>query len=228
MTSAGKKMVVLRALAQTKCPSAVEQDVMVLAASIILEVAKKDATGITTKESAVDAIAALLPDTTTFADRLPQEMARVVEECASFHMPRSASETRATDATIRIIDREKELDNDKYCTVGGMKLWKNPEAPNTIFYAHCWLGKTFTEWKCTYDTYVRGSTVTEIHIHRQRCCEQLLMTWFDMTKTVTRIEDLTPANVKMFQTAIELLAEGYLLRKGISTPDPRQALTKKS
>ena len=140
-------------------------------------------------------------------------------------MPRSASETRATDATIRIIDREKELDNDKYCTVGGMKLWKNPEAPYTIFYAHCWLGKTFTEWKCTYDTYVRGSTVTEIHIHRQRCCEQLLMTWFDMTKTVTRIEDLTPANVKMFQTVIELLAEGYLLRKGISLTGTATAAT---
>ena len=170
-------MVVLRALNQTQCISSIQAEVMVLAAKTIYETALKPTDGITDLASAVAAIADLLPQATTFADRLPQEYSDIIKECVLFMTPRDkpqqANNTTAQATTNTIVVEsaaEREL-RDKYVVVGGMRLWRNAEAPWSIFYAHMWIGKRFHEWKSAWDNFTAGSTAPDTIIHRQKCTE---------------------------------------------------------
>ena len=220
-STSSRRMVVLRALNQTQCISSIQAEVRVLAAKTIYETALKPTDGITDLASAVAAIADLLPQATTFADRLPQEYSDIIKECVLFMTPRDKPQqannttAQATNNTIVVESAaEREL-RDKYVVVGGMRLWRNAEAPWSIFYAHMWIGKRFHEWKSAWDNFTAGSTAPDTIIHRQKCTERIVELWFEETATTTRAEDLSARQTRLFQTAIELLAEGYLVRRGV-------------
>ncbi len=218
--SSSRKMVVLRAFSQTQCITAIQDEAMVLAARTIYEIASKPTDTITDFNTAVGAIADLLPTTTAFADHLPQEYTNIIKECVMFMTPRNAGESGRTvgpgGTTITVESMtEKEL-RDKYVIVGGIRLWKAAEAPYNIFYCHLWIQRSFMEWKATWESFVGNTTLPDSMAHRQSCTERLIETWFDLTKGVTRHEDITPAHAKLFQTAVELLAEGFLVRRGVN------------
>jgi hypothetical protein len=68
---------------------------MILTAQTILEVATKTAAAVTSLDLAIEAISALLPATTTFADRLKAEYRHILNECVGFYTP-STHETRTS------------------------------------------------------------------------------------------------------------------------------------
>ena len=98
--------------------------------------------------------------------------------------PQQANNTtaQATNNTIVVESAaEREL-RDKYVVVGGMRLWRNAEAPWSIFYAHMWIGKRFHEWKSAWDNFTAGSTAPDTIIHRQKCTERIVELWFEETR----------------------------------------------
>ncbi len=74
---------------------------------------------------------------------------------------------------------------------------------------HLWIQRSFMEWKATRESFVGNTTLPDTMAHRQNCTERLIETRFDLAKSVTRHEDITPAHAKLFQTAVELLAKGF-------------------
>jgi hypothetical protein len=104
---------------------------------------------------------------------------------------------------------------DKHVVVGGVKLWKSSEHPWTCFYAHHWVQGTFAGWLVAWEALTKNFTVSDPHQHRQRSCERLMQSWFELTANITSVDQLNEAHVKMFQSIMDLLAEGYLMRKGI-------------
>jgi hypothetical protein len=147
-------------------------------------------------DTAVTAIAELLPGGTTFADRLAQEYDTIIRECAGFFQDSQPPATRQgpTESSTQIIvetSAERDL-RDKYVTVGGYRLWKKAEAPWDIFYCHLWVKRTSQEWLSTWAVFCGSTIMPETLTHRQRCCDALIVSWFDLTKDVTRYEDLTP------------------------------------
>jgi hypothetical protein len=217
--SSSRQMVVLRAFKQTQTVAAHKGDVMVLAAKTIYETVSKSTEAIVDFDTAVTAIAELLPGGTTFADRLAQEYDTIIRECAGFFqdsLPTTTRQGPTENSTQIIVETSAERDlRDKYVAVGGYRLWKKAEAPWDVFYCHLWVNRTPQEWLSTWAAFCGSTIMPETLAHRQRCCDALIVSWFDLTKDVTRYEDLTPIQVRLFQTTVELVAEGYLVRRGV-------------
>jgi hypothetical protein len=216
-------MVILRTITSTNCPTEKHADALKLAAQTLAEIAGRTpahVATITTFDIAVDALAALIPEgaNITFASSLPAEMRRVVDECALFHTPRdrpSPTPNQAIQGNI-VVDTVAERDaREKYVVVGGMKLWKASEHPWTCCYAHHWVGQSYAAWFAAYDTIVQQHPLPDLQHHRQRCCERLMRSWFEITSGVKTQEELTPGHVKFFQATVDLLVEAFLLRKNV-------------
>jgi hypothetical protein len=220
-------MVVLRTITTTGCPTEKHADALKLAAQTLAELAGRSqaqVATITTFDAAVDAIAALIPDSSniTFASSLPAEMRRVVEECALFYTPRERPHTANLNTANQqlVVDTLDERDaRDKYIIIGDTKLWRSSEHPWTAWYAHHWVGfgvAGYGMWFTAYEAIVAGYAIVEHQQHRQKCCERLMRAWFELTSNIKTADELTSAHVKLFQSTVDLLAEGFLLRKGVT------------
>jgi hypothetical protein len=106
--TAARRMVVLRTITTTGCPTEKHADALKLAAQTLAELAGRSqaqVATIATFDAAVDAIAALITDSSniTFASSLPAKMRRVVEECALFYTPRERPHTANLPATNNLL-----------------------------------------------------------------------------------------------------------------------------
>jgi hypothetical protein len=230
-----KKLAILRTLHATICPSENYAEALILAAQTLADVNNPqfDPTTVTSMDAALITIAGLIPDDFVHSAPLPAPIRDILKEVAVVVAPKERNQqgnhvgavVQGSSTTVVVESASERELRDKYVVYGGVRLWRHTEPPYTALYAHNWVGKSFEQWKTEFENFCGDTTVQALHAHRQSCTERVLRSWFAWTESVTRADDLNPAQVRQFQSTIELLLEAYLLRKGVPNVPNQAAAT---
>jgi hypothetical protein len=124
----------------------------------------------------------------------------------------ATQQTYCADSTD-FIDTQRKLRPQKRTTKACMA--RVERTGWSLFYCHLWRGRSFSEWKATWELFCGNSSASDNMIHRQKSTERIMETWFEMTED-KRLEDITPPLAKLFQSTVELLAEAFLIRRNLT------------
>ena len=217
-----KRKAILRVLHSTDCPSSAYQEVLVNVAQSLLEVQQRDAgeiAAVVTQDAALFIIGAAFDGA-----EIGPSVRALIDEWALYSTPKVHGTARnpgtngTNGTTIEVVSLTDKEARDKYITLQGTKLWRNSSRPFKLLYCHHWVGKTcggYEVWKAMFREFVGETTENPVHRLRNEAVDRIVGAWFDITRACSVPEDLSAAQVELFQSAADLLAEGFLLRKGV-------------
>lgn len=198
-------------------PEDSKTEALVMIASILLDQAGRAGEQVHDRDAALDHIAAFMP-APRVGQPIPQAVRNVFDEVLIIFVPRARPQeavapNNQNQQQIVAANLNVEIASEKqrWITVGGVKMPRNPQRPYDALYPHAWIDKEFHMWQKNIDTVLATSSISELHRFKLNRQLDIVEQWFLLLPAGATPETLPVPLVRIFLAAIECILEVFLL-----------------